>query len=99
MKIAAQDEVDAGSGGPKLNGQPALPPVTPLLLNTAGELEREARSRRANGIEVLGFMVWVLGSLWLYYFIFGILPGNLAIRNGGTEQLCSIGIYSRGRSF
>lgn len=47
----------------------------PLLVNTAGEEEREAFSRRANAIEGLAVMTFVLVVLWPVAFHFGVLRG------------------------
>jgi hypothetical protein len=54
--------------------------VIPYLTNTAGEVEREARSRRANVVEVLALACVVFVVLWPISFGFGVLGGNDAIR-------------------
>ena len=50
--------------------------VTPLMANTGGELEREARSRRFNVIEAFLVMMVLLVALWYYQYLFGILGRN-----------------------
>src|SRR5687767_4679779 len=41
-----------------------LPLVTPTLLNTAGEPERDARTRHWNAIEAITFCFVILIALW-----------------------------------
>jgi len=57
------------------------------LTTTAGELEREARSRRANAVEALGFACWILGVLWPVCFACGVLGGHPDIRVAGEWAL------------
>lgn len=45
----------------------------PSLLNTAGEPEREARSRRANALDALGVACGVLLVVWPFGFGWGVL--------------------------
>ena len=45
----------------------------PSILNTAGEQEREARSRRANALDAFGVMCGVLFVLWPFCFAWGLL--------------------------
>jgi hypothetical protein len=45
------------------------------VLNTAGELEREARSRRANALDALGLACGALIVLWPVCFGWGVLGG------------------------
>jgi hypothetical protein len=54
--------------------------VTPSVINTAGEPEREARSRRANVLEALGVATVLFVVLWPFCFGWGVLGGNRTVR-------------------
>ena len=72
---------------------PALHMI-PSLLNTAGEPERESRSRRWNAIEALGAACVTFISAWLIAFAWGILGGNSAARDFGGAPLYAILIFA-----
>ncbi|MGV3531115.1 MAG: hypothetical protein ACO1QR_02005 [Chthoniobacteraceae bacterium] len=55
--------------------------MTPLLHNTAGEPEREMRSRRANVVEALTFACVILIVLWPICFGLGVLGDSGTVRN------------------
>ena len=63
---------------------------TPMMANTAGELEPEARSRRFNLIEGVGMMTFVLVVLWFLAYPFGVL-GEIGIANPISQALLTIG--------
>lgn len=54
--------------------------VIPSLLNTAGEAEREIRSRRANVLEALLVAAGVLTVLWPFCFGLGVLGDSPTIQ-------------------
>jgi hypothetical protein len=54
--------------------------VIPFVTNTAGEPEREARSRRSNVLEALGLATLVFVVLWPYCFGWGVLGDNKTVR-------------------
>jgi hypothetical protein len=62
-----------------------------MLRNTAGELESEKRSRRANAIEALGICVLTFLVLWPFCYACGVLGGNAVIRNL-AEQIILVAI-------
>ena len=47
-----------------------------MVKNTAGEYERERRSRLFNALEGLGVMTFVLLVLWPFAYLCGWMPGN-----------------------
>jgi hypothetical protein len=54
--------------------------VIPTVLNTAGEAERECRSRRANALEAFGVAAAVMAVLWPFCFGCGVLGENVTIQ-------------------
>lgn len=60
---------------------------TRLIENTAGELEREAKSRRFNALEAIGIYVFILVLLWPAAFGLGIMGGVDAVRHVSTALL------------
>src|SRR5688500_16549981 len=54
--------------------------MTPMIINTAGEPEREARSPRANATEALAFVCIILVTLWPICFALGVLGASPAVR-------------------
>ena len=64
-----------------------LTAMIPSLLNTAGEPEQEARSRRANAIEALGVTCAILITLWPLAFAWGVLGHNDFIRHASQIPL------------
>jgi hypothetical protein len=54
--------------------------VIPSITNTAGELEREARSRRSNVLEALGIATLTFVVLWPFCFGWGVLGDSKAVR-------------------
>ena len=54
--------------------------MTRLVINTAGEPEREARSPRANATEALAFVCVILVTLWPICFALGVLGDRPAVR-------------------
>ena len=61
--------------------------MTATLINTAGEPEREARSRRANAVEALGLMCVILITLWPFCYAWGVLGDNAFIRRAAQWPL------------
>ena len=65
------------------------------LRTTAGEVERESLSRRANAVEALGVMIFILIMLWPVGYYIGVLRGvalaepfsNIALMLGGAYLL------------
>ena len=55
--------------------------VAPTLTNTAGEVEREARSRRSNVLEALGLATVTFFVLWPLCFGWGVLGDSATVRN------------------
>lgn len=62
----------------------------PVLVNVAGEEEREAFSRRSNAIEGLAVMTFILVLLWPVAYHFGVLRGY-DIVNVATNLLLVLG--------
>ncbi len=52
---------------------PRTPPESGTLTTTAGDVEREARSRFFNAMEGLGVITFVLVVLWPFAFVFGVI--------------------------
>ena len=61
--------------------------MIPSLNNTAGEPEREARSRRANAVEALAIAAGILLVLWPICFGFGVLRDVEAVRDAARWPL------------
>ncbi len=66
-------------------------PPAGLLRTTAGDLERERRSRVWNALEALGIMVFVLVVLWPFAYGCGILPGIGAVHVAANALLIAGG--------
>ncbi len=56
----------------------STPQTGVMLVNTAGELEREACSRSANALEAFLVMALLLGVLWWVAYPFAVLHGSSA---------------------
>jgi membrane protease YdiL (CAAX protease family) len=87
------EKTDGGPGKEEINimTQPAESAKkghtdTMMPRSTAGDFEREAKSRLFNAVEALGMMVLILVTLWPFAYLFGILNGDNptvhAIANG-----------------
>ena len=72
--------------------------MTPAIINTAGEPEPEARSRRANGLEALGLMCVILATLWPFCFAFGVLGHSAFIRRAASWPLVLVAVWVLGVS-
>jgi len=59
-------------------------PGSRMIVTTAGDLEREAKSRRYNLIEALGMMTFILVMLWPIAYVFGVLGGCGAVKTTTT---------------
>jgi hypothetical protein len=68
--------------------------MIPAILNTAGEPEREARSRRWNALEALGLACVAFGSAWLLAYAWGVLGGNRWARDFGAAPLYGIMVFA-----
>src|SRR4051794_35165435 len=51
------------------------------VTNTAGEIEREARSRRSNVLEALGLATFTFVVLWPFCFGWGVLGDSQRVRD------------------
>jgi len=65
----------------------------PYLQTTAGDWEREARSRRFNGVEALGIYIFILAVLWPYGYLFGYLGENELIAQSAWTMLTLGALY------
>lgn len=63
------------------------------VINTAGEPEREARSRRENVIEALGLATAIFAVLWPYCFGWGVLGGSRWVRDSAEWLTAGFGIW------
>lgn len=61
-----------------------------MVINTAGEPEREARSPRANAVEALGFVCVILVTLWPICFAIGVLGDNSAVRTAAQWPIAAL---------
>lgn len=68
-------------------------PWTRSVITTAGDLEREAKSRVQNALEGFGVMVFVLTMLWPVGYLFGVLMDSNAVNVGVNITLVLGGIY------
>jgi len=65
----------------------------PYIQTTAGDWERETRSRRFNGVEALGVYMFILAVLWPYGYLFGYLGGNDLIAQSAWTMLTLGALY------
>lgn len=66
---------------------------TRSVVNTCGEPEREAKSRKFNVIEAFAVMTFTLVVLWAIQYPFGVLMGIEAVENGGNLLLAAGAVY------
>ena len=67
---------ETGQGGPAPEKRNASRGGVPMLVTTAGDWEREARSRRHNLIEAFAVYLFLLVVMWPFGYGLGVLPGN-----------------------
>jgi len=63
------------------------------LPNTCGELEREAKSRKANVLEALGVEILCLAVLWLFAYPFGVLRNVEGVNTISNVVLTGAALY------
>lgn len=68
-------------------------PGTRMIATTAGDLEREAKSRRYNLIEALGMMIFILVMLWPIAYTFGVLGQRAVVKTVTTVFLTGGACY------
>lgn len=68
--------------------------MIPSLLNTAGEPEREARSRRWNAVEALGLASLAFFCAWPLAYGWGVLGGNRWVREAAAAPLYGIMLFA-----
>jgi len=66
---------------------------TRLLTTTAGDREREAKSRRFNALEGLGIITIILVVLWPVCGLFGIVGGNETVQRLSPIPLFVLAVY------
>jgi hypothetical protein len=69
------------------------------VINTAGEPEREARSPRANAIEALLVMGFILATLWPFCFAWGVLGENASVRGAAEWAIKVVFVWVLGISW
>ena len=70
-----------------------VPSGAPLLATTAGDLERESKSRRYNLVEALVVYLFVLVVLWPVCYGLGVLPDNEGIQDLAVLPLVLGAVY------
>ena len=75
---------------------PAAVKETPWVRSvqsTAGDWERESKTRLQNVLEALGVQVFLLVTLWVLGYLFGVLGGNKAVNTLANLLLFCGAIY------
>lgn len=87
--MAFTDSENSAPSTDSIDSSPDLNEVE-VLVNTAGEEEREAFSRRWNALEGMGVMVLILVVLWPFGYVFGVL-GDLDVVNVVANAILVLG--------